>query len=95
MLREVLTQEGNSPKYLLRPANKVIKYEKIFFFGVLIIIKNCISLSCPGSCTAQKGTRISAVMRYDTKKDRSIFKIKMLLPKQYDFYIGSKAFYYI
>lgn len=36
MLREVLTQKGNSPKYLLRPANKAIKYEKIFFFGVLI-----------------------------------------------------------
>lgn len=46
---KVLTQKGNSPKYLLRPVNKVIKYEKIFSFGVLIIIKNCISLSCPGS----------------------------------------------
>ena len=84
MLREVLTQKGNSPKYLLRSANKVIKYEKIFSFGVLIIIKNCISLSCPGSWTAQKGTRISAVMRYETKGNQLIFKIKILLPKQYN-----------
>ena len=86
MLREVLTQKGNSPKYLLRSVNKEqTKYEKIFFFGVNLLLKKpCISLSCPGSWTAQKGTRSSAVMRSETKKDRSMFKIKVLLPKQYN-----------
>ena len=36
MRREVLTQKGNSPQYLLRSVNKEAKYEKIFFFGVFL-----------------------------------------------------------
>jgi hypothetical protein len=71
MLREVLTQKGNSPKYLLRPINKEFKLSmKRFYFLVCFLIKKaCISLSCPGSWTAQKGTRISAVMRRRNKKE--------------------------
>lgn len=38
-------------------------------------------MSCPGSGTAQRGTRISAVMRPDINDSRSILKIKVLLPK--------------
>lgn len=103
MLREVLTQKGNSPKYLLRSAKKELLSMKRFNFLVYSFIKDiCISLSCPGSWTAQKGTRTSAVMRSETKKNRSMFKIKVLLPKQYKkpnkpkslrVYFGSKAFY--
>ena len=85
MRREVLTQKGNSPKYLLRSVNKEAKYEKILFSGVFFIKKDCISLSCPGSWTAQKGTRVSAVMRNETEKNQLIFKIKALLPKQYNY----------
>lgn len=98
MLREVLTQKGNSPKYLLRSVNKELLSMKRFYFLVFPFIKGvCISLSRPGSWTAQKGTRASAVMRNDTKKNRSMFKIKVLLPKQYKTLFNgvfdSKAFY--
>jgi len=40
-----------------------------------------VSLSCPGSWTAQRGSRISAVTRSETRSNRSIFEIKALLPK--------------
>ena len=40
-------------------------------------------MSCPGSCTAQKGTRNSAVMRESSFLGRLIFQIKVFLPIQY------------
>lgn len=40
-------------------------------------------MSCPGSCTTQKGTRISAVMRKKKNKGSNNMKIKVFLLKQY------------